>query len=594
MAKISKQEYAAPSDRVFTEWTPDRVKLTFLRAEGGSLRSAADLCDTLLVDDRISGALGPRVLGLLGLPFKFEPAEGAARRTPIIKASERDWWEANPESELGQVLRWGIFFGLGPGELVWQDDPQTGRVLPRLKFWHPRHLRIDPETRQWFITTTAGEVPFTPGDGHWVLYAPYGLNRPWAQAPWRACGAWWLLKEYARQDWATYSEQHGNPIKVGEAPDTASKEARRDLAADLSSLGGDTAIALPPGYSMKLIEATANTWANFKAQIDLADSGMAIAVAGQNLTSKVQGASLAATDVHNTIRLDLIESDGESLASTLRDQQWTWWCEFNFGDRRVCPWPKWDTTPPADLKELAGTLNTAATALKSLQDLGIDIDPLLERFNLARAKDPPPTPTPAPPPQPDAQASARRAQLAARPSKVPSGVIVCLVPPPDVAATLAIDGGEAAGELHLTLGFFGTTDELGDAQLEKLLTAVQVYAEAYSAGSLTASINGLGRFSLPQKDALLATVDAPALLDLRDGLLRTIDHHSGLMASELHGFTPHITLAYLAQDQDSPISRLTPLDTQFTELQIWAGPARHAFTLGSDQHRGRLPPQETP
>lgn len=523
----------------------------------------------LLADDRIGGALGSRVKGLLGLPFQFLPAEGAARRTPIIKASEADWWSANPESELDQVLRWGIFFGLGPGELVWTEDARTGRMLPKLKFWHPRYLRFEAEQRQWFISTASGDVPFTPGDGKWILYAPYGMNRPWAQGAWRACSLWWMLKSYARQDWAGYSEQHGKPIKVGHAPETASKEARKALAADLSDLGTDTAIALPPGYDMKLVEATANTWASFKAQIDLADTGMAIAVAGQNLTSKVEGGSYSAANVHNEIRHDLIESDGESLTTTMHDQQWTWWTEFNFGERRLTPWPKWNTQPPADLKELADTLNTTGDALKKLQELGVDIEPLLEQFNLTRVKT-------------DAagQPITQAARLAAKPSKVPSGVIACLVPDQEVIDHLALNGGEPPGELHLTLAFFGKTDDLDPLKIEKLLQGVSAFASNSSLSKISASVNGLGRFSLPDKDALIATVDAPTLLDVRTSLLETIDHHSGLMASEAHGFTPHITLTYLGHDEAAPITRLEPIDTIFTAIHVWAGGERHAFPLG--------------
>lgn len=584
--KIARQEHAQPSERIFTQWDPDRVRTSFLRAEGGNLRLAADLCDNILADDRITGALGTRVKGLLGLDFTFEPARGAARRTPIIKASEEDWWKANPESELDQVLRWGIFFGLGPGQLVWREDRQSGRMLPVLKFWHPRHLRYDTEKREWFINTAAGEVPFTPGDGQWILYAPYGMHRPWAQGAWRACSLWWMLKEFARQDWASYSEQHGKPIKVGHAPPEANKEARKQLAADLSDLGTDTAIALPPGYDMKLVEAEANTWGTFKAQIDAANMGMAIAVAGQNLTTQVTGGSHSAASVHNDIRLDLIESDGESLSTCLHEQQWGWWTEFNYGERTLAPWPKWNTTPPEDLTKLAGTLNTAGDALKKLDSLNVDIEPLLERFGLTLRPEEE-RPAPAPAPAPEVKAHVR---LAARPSKVPSGVIACLVPSPEVTAALALEGGEAQAELHLTLAFFGKVEDLDPDALQALLDEASTVAANWD-DPLVASINGLGRFSLPERDAFYAAVDAPALLALREDLLERAGQH-GLEASSLHGFTPHITLAYLTEDQANPINRLTPVDTVFTELQIWAGPDRYAFSFGSDTHRGRLPPPE--
>jgi len=399
-----------PSVRVFATWTPALIRSAELAADGGNLRLAADLCETLRADDRIRGVLSTRSRGLLGLPVEFEAAGDRRRSKRAVKALEadEDFAAAYPEAELVKLLEWGILLGVGAGPQTWIERP-NGRLVGRLATWHARNLRFDWNARRWFVTLDGGtEAPIVEGDPAWLLYAPYGGSRPWAEGLWRALARWTLLKLYAITDWARHSEVHGSPIRVGVSPERGSTaEHRRELASDLRTLGRDTGMALPPGYDLKLVEATARTWEMFRAQIEMADTAIAVLLVGQNLTTEVKGGSYAAATVHSTVKTDLLRFDASSLATCLHDGGLVHWAEYNFGDAGLAPWPCYDVDPPEDAAQKAATRKTQGEALTALKAVGVDIAPVAEEFGLVMLpaaaapasttpKNPPPAETAAP------------------------------------------------------------------------------------------------------------------------------------------------------------------------------------------------------
>jgi phage gp29-like protein len=357
--------YGEQSVRSFTSWTPGHIEAARAMADGGSLRLAADLCEALLGDGRVQGVLASRVKGMLGLDLSFEESGDGRSAGRVGKAIEDDFWTAFPEADLTQLVNWGVLLGVGLGELLWTEA--NGRVIPRLKVWHPRWLRWDWQSREWRLAVDGGsEITITPGDGKWVIFTPYGSNRPWSLGTWRACAKPWLMKDLAFDDWARFSEVHGNPIRVGIAPENANDELLKKVAASITKIAGKSSIALPKGYDLKLAEAVSRSWETFKAEIDAANVEIAVAIAGQNLTSEVKEGSRAAATVHNSVKHDIIESDAKATSTCLHDQALTWWAEFNFGSPALAPWPKWNTEPPEDDKAVAETEKTRAEGLEKL------------------------------------------------------------------------------------------------------------------------------------------------------------------------------------------------------------------------------------
>lgn len=379
--------YVEPSIRNFIDWTPDKIRTAEVLADAGTMRYAADLCDQLLGDDRIEGVLFVRARGLLRLPLTFEKSAGRQRthdRSVKYLEAQEDFYSMYPVDQLTRLNMWGILLGVSCGQHRWNIDEQTERHLGNLEHWHSRHLTYDDDKKQWYTAVKEGyRQEVTPGDGQWILYTPLGPQRPWMYGAWRAVARYQLLKWYAISDWAVQGEKsrgfiavetpekktpNNQPLPGGETPDSTIKQDNRNkLVADLKSMGRNGVIVLPPGHKIDILQSAANTWETFKEQIATADLGIAIAIAGQNLTSEVKGGSYAAADVHKYIANILISADADALSSCLRKQSLVWWAQFNLGNKNLAPWPCWDTNPPVDAKAMVDTWTTGGDALGKLR-----------------------------------------------------------------------------------------------------------------------------------------------------------------------------------------------------------------------------------
>lgn len=405
-----------PAVRTYRLWTVDMLRLAEASADSGNLTRAAELCDALFGDDRIPALLQTRAQGLFGLVPTFEASGDGRRRNRAVRAMEagEDWWAMAPEAESCQILVWGILLGICPAEACWYEDDGTpivndGRNVPRLRFRHPRNLRYDATLRQWFIAVRNGEeVPFTPGDGTWFAFAPYGMQRPWIHGAWRGLSRWWLLKQYAIADWGEHGER-GASLFVESHPDST-RELRKQLADDLAQMAAQGVCVLPPGFQARLLEISANTTAIYQAQTDTCDTAAAIRILGHNLTSKVEGGSFAAAETGDTIRLDLRKFDAESWSTATHDQLTVHWARVNFGDASLAPWAIYPVEPKADRKKIAEELDVLSRALVQLDAAPAYIDKraILEDRGvplLAGVEIKPPEP-PAPPAPPAAPAQA--------------------------------------------------------------------------------------------------------------------------------------------------------------------------------------------
>lgn len=410
-----------PPVRTYRLWTVDMLRLAEASADSGNLTRAAELCDALWGDDRIPALLQTRAQGLFGLVPSFEASGDGRRRNRAVRALEagEDWWAMMPESDSAQVLGWGQLLGICPAELRWHDDDgkplvSDGRNVPVLRFRHPRNLRYDASLRQWFIAVRDGqEVPFTPGDGTWFVYAPYGMQRPWIHGAWRGLSRWWLLKQYAIADWGEHGERGASLFVESSLEADSTRELRKQLASDLAQMAAQGVCVLPPGFQAKLLEISANTTAIYQAQTDASDMAAAIRLLGHNLTSKVEGGSFAAAETGDGIRLDLRKFDAETWSTAAHDQALVHWSRINFGDAGLAPWPIYPVEPKADRKAIAEELDILSRALVQLDAAPAYIDkraileernvPLLAGVDISAPK--PPAVPPAAPPPPDAPAS---------------------------------------------------------------------------------------------------------------------------------------------------------------------------------------------
>jgi phage gp29-like protein len=363
--------------RTLTTWTADRIRAAELQADGGSYRLASDCCDWILTDDRVE-TLTTRVEALTGLTPTFEASGDKRRSNRAVKAldAQEDWWEGYSDAELTQLHIWGVLLGVSLARHYWDaDEDHGGRLLPHPEWWPTQTLQQDQQTRKWSIADSTNQRhDVAAGDSEWILHTPYGKNRPHARGKWRALARWVLFKELARQDWSRHSEKAST--LVASAPDGSTKDQRKQLAADLAEIGGDAVVALSPGYRLDLLEVEANTKAIYESQIELANKAISIIIRGSAQTTEVgDKGSRSAVEVQER-KGDNVKLvwDANTLGATIHKQSLSWWAEFNYGDRRLAPWPSWPVKPEEDLKVKVETEEKSFDTVDKAEKLGFKVD----------------------------------------------------------------------------------------------------------------------------------------------------------------------------------------------------------------------------
>jgi len=405
MAEETRQRYVRiaidePDNHVFRVpdvwdttvlWSPGDVNTALQEADGGMLEKAADLCDAQWTDDRVRGTLQTRVGALLGLnnDEKLEFASDSARVRKAIKA---DWWVSAPETELGKLIRWGIHLGIGFAQR--KVIKNEGRWVPRLQTWNPRSFWKDLTTGLWSTTTqNEGTIEIRPDDPHWVLFCPYGEDRPWAEGTWRAIALYWLIKTYGLRSWGKHNDLHGSGALVGKAPMDTEPADRQKFWSDLKAMGRNARIVLPDGYSLELLEAKSATEDTFVKSGQRADTAIAIVHLGQPMTTETKGSEQTGADNARAVRQDYLEFDAEQLSTWVHERHLPAWAAWNFGSAELSPWPRFNSNPPVNLQLEANTLVALGNAIEKLVTVApegqtVDTETMFYRYNIPLKRKP--------------------------------------------------------------------------------------------------------------------------------------------------------------------------------------------------------------
>lgn len=163
---------------------------------------------------------------------------------------------------------------------------------------------------------------------------------------------------------------------------------------------------------------------------------------------------------------------------------------------------------------------------------------------------------------------------------VPDGVMIAFYPPATLARQLAIPGGEAPGELHVTLALPGKLSELSDDQRARLPNIVRGFALIHR--PLNGMISGVTTFPAHEGvKPLVLLMDVPGLSAWRQRLVEILALNGYTVAND-HGFTPHMTLQYMPEA--APIAYGPPPDVAlaFDTISLMMGTEKRTWRLGGN------------
>lgn len=166
-----------------------------------------------------------------------------------------------------------------------------------------------------------------------------------------------------------------------------------------------------------------------------------------------------------------------------------------------------------------------------------------------------------------------------------TGTMIALFLPAKIAKKMAVKGGLPASEMHVTIGYFGK--ELTPGQKQKMVEIVREFSKKL--GSIKATLGGIGRFSASStsegKDVAYLSVDSPDITNLRPKLLAKLNA-AGIKVNQAHGYSPHVTLAYIDMKAKSPLHRVEPISVEFDTITVSVGERRTPIKL--KEHKTRF------
>lgn len=305
-------------------------------------------------DDQVKTCRQQRELALIAKEWRVEPADksrkaklAADRLTAVL---ERIGWDDKTQKMLAAVL-----YGFAVAEIIWATDGAEitidaikVRNRSRFGFLPNGELRMMTSTQM-----TQGEV--LPPAKFWAFSCgadhdddPYGMGL--------GHYLYWpvFFKRNGIKFWLYFLEKFGQPTALGKYPANASTDEKKRLLQALSAIQTDSAIRIPEGMTVELLEAARSGTADYTALIDRMNAAISKVYLGHTGSTDATPGKLGGEDNAGDVREDLITADADLVCGSFNMTVSRWLTAYNDPSAPVPRvWRK--VEPPEDLKACAET-----------------------------------------------------------------------------------------------------------------------------------------------------------------------------------------------------------------------------------------------
>lgn len=304
-------------------------------------------------DDQVKTCRQQRELALIGKEWFVEPGDSsrkakkaADRLEAVLKNLE---WDVKTQKMLSAVL-----YGYAAAEMMWATDGAE-ITLADIKVRNRKRFGFLPsgELRmRTFNNQMSGEQ--LPAGKFWAFACgadhddePYGLGL--------GHYLYWpvFFKKNGLKFWLTFLEKFGQPTAVGKYPSGASDPEKARLLQALASIQSSTAIRIPEGMIIELLEATRSGTADYTALYDRMNAAISKVYLGHTGSTDATPGRLGGEDNAGEVREDLIKADADLVCGSFNRTVARWITFYNDGPDVAPPkvWRK--VEPPEDLKAAA-------------------------------------------------------------------------------------------------------------------------------------------------------------------------------------------------------------------------------------------------
>lgn len=353
--------------------TPSRLAAVLRAADTGAVSEVLALFEQMEEKDaHLFSVANTRRLAVTGLQWRIvsaaEEQEGVDRTAADEAAAYCREVLAAIEGfdEVLQHLALAIGRNIAVAENVWETVGDELRLV-EVAAVHFDRLAFDELGRPRILTRQEPYEGMMLPPGKFVVHTPHAVSgHPMRGGLLRVSALAYLGKHFAMKDWLVFAEVFGMPLRVARYEPSATPEEKRELLGMLRSLGADAAGIFSKAVEIELVEAgRGKAPPPYENICTFFNRELSKAWLGQTLTVEPSSSpgSLAASRVHNEVRLDLRQDDLRKEARTIRRDVLGPVARLKFGAAVPVPHFQRVYDPPRDLRELADVLKTAVNDL---------------------------------------------------------------------------------------------------------------------------------------------------------------------------------------------------------------------------------------
>ncbi|OGV64138.1 MAG: hypothetical protein A2283_12465 [Lentisphaerae bacterium RIFOXYA12_FULL_48_11] len=341
---------AAPLTNAFRDYvadglTPQRLAGILKEADAGDLRRQAELFDQIEEKDaHIIGETSKRRNVILDAEFEVTPASEDRRDVKVSEDVELMLSEITDWADVLVSMQDSVGKGFASFDLKWEISEGQAWVGDFDFLEQKRCLFTDSAgvlSRVPRLITD--ESPMGMDIPAWkVMMHRYGgkSGHVTRSGIYRICAWWYLFKNYSIKDWVVFCEVYGMPLRLGKYDSGATPEDKNALEIAVRALGSDAAGIISKATEIEFITGSKGSVSGdlYENLARFGNKEMSKAILGATLTADSDGkGSYALGNVHNDVRIDLINADCRAIAATVRTQLIRPYVGFNYG---------WDTPIP--------------------------------------------------------------------------------------------------------------------------------------------------------------------------------------------------------------------------------------------------------
>jgi len=348
--------------------TPERLAGLLLAADDGDSHDYLTLAEEMEErDPHYASVLGTRKRAVSGVPVTVEAYSDAPHDVALADAVRR----VVRRPAFGDLVD-DLLDALGKGysavELLWRRDGSQ---------WLPDYAWRDPRFFVWYRASGHSLRLLDEADPNGVELPPYKfiIHTPRLKSGLPARGGLarlaafsYMCKAWTVKDWLAFADVFGLPLRVGKYGPNATEEEKAVLLSAVANIASDAAGIIPESMNIEFqtVAATAGGPDMFLKLAEWLDKQISKAVLGQTMTAD-DGSSNAQAQVHNDVRVDILEADAKALANTLNRDLLRPYIDLNFGPQADYPRIELEVPKPEDLALLAD-------GLAKLVPLGLQVE----------------------------------------------------------------------------------------------------------------------------------------------------------------------------------------------------------------------------